>query len=191
MSIQDFFKLIGLDINTSLRSAAGYSMIDIVINYFSRAYGRNEVYKSNVYFTSSISNCGLLYFDGFNDIACGLSIVGYLLDKKAIVKWGKLSSEDKKELGLLYTKYVIYQSWKSAGINKNLIFMHTGYKSNNGSFSKEICIPFMDIVDAYFESPVNKNSNYTQLHGTIDVRKLAYLDDNPVPDKFVKHFTSE
>ena len=188
MSIQDFFKLIGLDISFNSKEATGCYNIEIIINHTSRNWSKHEPYKTNVYYTSSNSNCGLLYFDGFNNIACGKDNVDYFLDSKVAVKWRALSNEDKNELGLLYTKYIIYQSWKNLNISKSLVFMHTGYKSNNGSFSKEICIPFMDIVDAYFESPINTNSGRTQLHGVVDIHNLQNIE---VPDKFITHFKDE
>lgn len=188
MSIQDFFKLIGLDISFNSKEATGCYNIEIIINHTSRNCSKHEPYKTNVYYTSSNSNCGLLYFDGFNNIACGKDNVDYFLDSKVAVKWRALSNEDKNELGLLYTKYIIYQSWKKVNTSKKLVFIHTGFKDSYSNFDKDTYTNFLKLVDSHYESPINTNSGRTQLHGVVDIHNLQNIE---VPDKFITHFKDE
>lgn len=188
MTIEDFFKHLGFSIKFGVTSSGMEYKIPIEISYRSRYNDQNDTYKFRLFFTYSQTNCGLLYFDGLDYIINGVYTFDYLMPKKYYPKFKTLSTEDLKELGFLYTKYMLYNAWKKVSTSKRLVFIHTGFKDSNSNFDKDTYTNFLKLVDSHYESPVNINSGRTQLHGVVKIHNLQNIE---VPDKFITHFKDE
>jgi len=189
MNIEQLIQKAELDIRFYAERAEHHTRYKgVVKTRLMQPNGSRPDYTYAFLFSSSDSNCGLIYLDHVTSFERVLPYTyGSSVGKALYAIVSKISPDDKRrmELSHKFFYYYLYNTLKelrkdSEYFRKNLLFCHVSIGRRKHDYEMTDSYKFFSpLFDSSMISPMNKNSENYQLHGIIDFEKVGFILSQP------------